>query len=428
MGGTRCYLAPEAILSQPVGAACDWWALGVLLFELLCGYPPFYGGNDKAIGSAICNERVRFPVPVTSAAGAAAPATAPAAAPAANWQPAAGPSTTRPTGGPSATPARPPSANGEEARQQHGGEDGRPPLSNDAISIVRKLLAKKPEQRLGSTVGSGGSGSDGSNGADEVRAHPFLARVIDWGALLDGTSTRPHVPTLASEVDARYFDRKHVLQTAPLSAEEEGEGAAATAQEVEPAAVESRRLQDLKAAEARLKAEAQAEAQARATAAREAATKAIEDAKIAEVRAAEEPLAETRRKARAVEKKLRQAVELQQVDPSGLNGEQRQKLRAVPKLEEELKELQAAAQSLDEAYQAVVARQVDETRREAERRKADAKQAKRTEAQRREAEARKQAERTESASCVARQQKRDKVSLLEALGSRKFDYVCVEWR
>ena len=41
-GGTLDYLAPEAVLKQPVGAPCDWWALGVVIFELLVGYSPFF--------------------------------------------------------------------------------------------------------------------------------------------------------------------------------------------------------------------------------------------------------------------------------------------------------------------------------------------------------------------------------------------------
>ena len=41
-GGTLDYLAPEAVLKHPVGAPCDWWALGVVIFELLVGYSPFF--------------------------------------------------------------------------------------------------------------------------------------------------------------------------------------------------------------------------------------------------------------------------------------------------------------------------------------------------------------------------------------------------
>ena len=63
-GGTRCYLAPEAILSQPVGAGCDWWALGVLLFELIAGCTPFQARATWTSG-------VRSAVPLTPAVAAA---------------------------------------------------------------------------------------------------------------------------------------------------------------------------------------------------------------------------------------------------------------------------------------------------------------------------------------------------------------------
>lgn len=40
--GTPEYLAPEIIMSCGHDMSVDWWALGVLIFEMLSGYPPFY--------------------------------------------------------------------------------------------------------------------------------------------------------------------------------------------------------------------------------------------------------------------------------------------------------------------------------------------------------------------------------------------------
>ena len=40
--GTPEYLAPEIILSKGHGKSVDWWATGILCYEMLAGYPPFY--------------------------------------------------------------------------------------------------------------------------------------------------------------------------------------------------------------------------------------------------------------------------------------------------------------------------------------------------------------------------------------------------
>lgn len=47
--GTPEYLAPEVIQSKGHGTAVDWWALGILIYEFLTGYPPFWNSNPMEI-------------------------------------------------------------------------------------------------------------------------------------------------------------------------------------------------------------------------------------------------------------------------------------------------------------------------------------------------------------------------------------------
>lgn len=46
--GTAYYIAPE-ILKSDYNEKCDVWSVGVILFILLSGKPPFGGDNDKEI-------------------------------------------------------------------------------------------------------------------------------------------------------------------------------------------------------------------------------------------------------------------------------------------------------------------------------------------------------------------------------------------
>jgi protein kinase A len=47
--GTPEYLAPEVIQSKGHTTAVDWWALGILIYEFLTGYPPFWNSNPIEI-------------------------------------------------------------------------------------------------------------------------------------------------------------------------------------------------------------------------------------------------------------------------------------------------------------------------------------------------------------------------------------------
>jgi len=59
--GTPEYLAPEIIQSKGHGKAVDWWALGILMYEMLAGYPPFYDENPFGIYQKILGGRLEFP-------------------------------------------------------------------------------------------------------------------------------------------------------------------------------------------------------------------------------------------------------------------------------------------------------------------------------------------------------------------------------
>mmetsp|Transcript_15750 Transcript_15750/g.51659 ORF Transcript_15750/g.51659 Transcript_15750/m.51659 type:complete len:356 (-) Transcript_15750:1283-2350(-) len=59
--GTPEYLAPEIIQSKGHGKAVDWWAMGILIYEMLAGYPPFYDENPFGIYQKILAGKIEFP-------------------------------------------------------------------------------------------------------------------------------------------------------------------------------------------------------------------------------------------------------------------------------------------------------------------------------------------------------------------------------
>uniref|UniRef100_A0AAR2KTG2 protein kinase C n=1 Tax=Pygocentrus nattereri TaxID=42514 RepID=A0AAR2KTG2_PYGNA len=129
--GTPEFLAPEVLTETSYTRAVDWWGLGVLIFEMLVGESPFPGDDEEEVFDSIVNDEVRYPRF----------------------------------------------------------------LSTEAISIMRRLLRRNPERRLGA----------GERDAEEVKKHPFF-RNVDWGALLAKKIQPPFVPTIKGREDVSNFD------------------------------------------------------------------------------------------------------------------------------------------------------------------------------------------------------------------------------
>ncbi|KAK2665771.1 hypothetical protein Ddye_004345 [Dipteronia dyeriana] len=67
--GTEEYIAPEIITGAGHSSAIDWWALGILLYEMLYGRTPFRGKNRQKTFANILHKDLTFPssIPVSLA-------------------------------------------------------------------------------------------------------------------------------------------------------------------------------------------------------------------------------------------------------------------------------------------------------------------------------------------------------------------------
>lgn len=107
--GTHEYLAPEIIRGDGHGSSVDWWTLGIFLYELLYGKTPFRGpGNDETLTNVV-SQGLKFP--------------------------------------------------------------DSPAVSYHARDLIRGLLVKEPEHRLGSR-----------KGAAEIKRHPFF-QGLNWALI-----------------------------------------------------------------------------------------------------------------------------------------------------------------------------------------------------------------------------------------------------
>jgi len=148
--GTPDYLAPEVIGQQRYNKSVDWYALGVLIYEMLSGLPPYH-----------------HPAISTSITTAATTPTAPP--PSILYE--------KIVAGPAFVPF-PPSA-----------------FSTDAKDIVLKLMESDPSKRYGNM----------RHGANDVFAHGWF-REVDWVRLERREIGAPYLPRIAGDGDASAFE------------------------------------------------------------------------------------------------------------------------------------------------------------------------------------------------------------------------------
>lgn len=60
--GTPDYIAPEILQELEYDASVDWWALGVLMYEMMAGQPPFEAENEDDLFESILHDDVLYPV------------------------------------------------------------------------------------------------------------------------------------------------------------------------------------------------------------------------------------------------------------------------------------------------------------------------------------------------------------------------------
>ncbi|KAK6121954.1 hypothetical protein DH2020_044308 [Rehmannia glutinosa] len=131
MCGTVEYMAPEIILGKGHNKAADWWSVGILLYEMLTGKPPFVGGNRHKIQQKILKDKVKLP----------------------------------------------------------------PFLSSDAHALIKGLLQKEVNRRLGS----------GPGGSDELKGHKWF-KSINWKKLEAREIQPSFLPQVAGTHCVANFD------------------------------------------------------------------------------------------------------------------------------------------------------------------------------------------------------------------------------
>ncbi|CAI2325481.1 unnamed protein product [Caenorhabditis sp. 36 PRJEB53466] len=153
--GTPNYIAPEILRGDEYGFSVDWWALGVLMFEMMAGRSPFdivgmqnnvEENTEDYLFQVILERQIRIPRS----------------------------------------------------------------LSVRASAILRGFLNKDPTERLGCKL-------DINEGLRDMKEHQFFRGSIDWEALEQKAVAPPYHPAVESDRDLTHFDHQFTDEPPQLS-------------------------------------------------------------------------------------------------------------------------------------------------------------------------------------------------------------------
>jgi serine/threonine protein kinase len=141
--GTPEYFSPEIITREGHNKAADWWSYGILLYEMLFGIPPFYSKNTEKMFDLITKAELKFPKKIE--------------------------------------------------------------VSEDAKDLIKKLLIKNQDLRLGS-----------EGGFETIKKHSFF-KGFDFKALEEKKLEAPFIPVLRGSMDLSNFDSKYTSEDIAIS-------------------------------------------------------------------------------------------------------------------------------------------------------------------------------------------------------------------
>jgi serum/glucocorticoid-regulated kinase 2 len=59
-------IGPEVLLKEGHTYTVDWWALGILIYEMIFSTPPFYNKDQTVMFKQIINKELEFPKNISS--------------------------------------------------------------------------------------------------------------------------------------------------------------------------------------------------------------------------------------------------------------------------------------------------------------------------------------------------------------------------